>query len=354
MHHDSNQHERHRFRGITPWALLLILCCHAGLAMGEEVSSDDPSAPRPLAPLPVKPPEPDDNKSTPEKVTLGEQLFFDPRLSGDGSMSCATCHDPEKGWGDGLARAEGHGGKRLDRNTPTTLNVGFHDSFFWDGRVASLEEQALEPIRSPDEMNQDLDELVGKLQQIPEYARQFQDVFGTEVTTEAIGGALAAFQRTLVSTDSPFDRYLAGDKRALSPEARRGLELFQGEAGCIRCHDGPLLSDGRFHRLGVSFTDEGRAAVTGNPEDRARFRTPSLRDVAETGPYMHNGSIKTLDAVIEFYLRSIPASGPDGLTIDVEPVVGLSYSDVTALVAFLRSLSGTPPPAPQIRPATPE
>lgn len=132
------------------------------------------------------------------------------------------------------------------------------------------------------------------------------------------------------------------------------LELFQGEAGCIRCHDGPLLSDGRFHRLGVSFTDEGRAAVTGNPEDRARFRTPSLRDVAETGPYMHNGSIKTLDAVIEFYLRSIPASGPDGLTIDVEPVVGLSYSDVTALVAFLRSLSGTPPPAPQIRPATPE
>ena len=322
-------------------AVVAFLAVTLPYAVGMEQESR--SRPQALGPLPEKIPVPDDNRPTPAKVALGKQLFFDSRLSGDKSMSCATCHLPEKAWGDGLPRAVGHKGEILARNSPSLLNVGFHKSFFWDGRAATLEEQALAPITSPEEMNHDLGQLEVELNAIPGYRSQFRQVFDSDVTREGIARALAAFQRTLITGPSPFDRYLSGDKNALGSDARRGLELFQGEAGCVRCHSGPLLSDGEYYRLGVSQLDEGRSAVTTDPADRGKFRTPSLRNIAQTGPYMHDGSLRTLTEVVEFYLRNAPTSAPDGLTLDIEPLLGLSYMDVSALVAFLDSLTGDVP-----------
>ena len=300
-----------------------------------------------LVPLPLKVKAPNGNPTTSAKVELGKKLFFDPRLSGNNKMSCATCHMPEKAYGDGLALSPGADGKQLERNTQTCLNVGFFDSFFWDGRAKSLEEQALGPIQSKVEMNQDLDELEAELAAIPGYVSEFRNVFRTKPNRDEIAKALAAFQRTLVTEPSPFDRFLAGENDALSDEAKRGLELFRGDAGCIECHNGPLLSDGKFYRLGVSFKDEGRAKITGKKEDRYRFRTPSLRNIAETGPYMHDGSQKTLEDVVTFYFRGIPASGPNGLSLDTESLGFLSFSDIDLMVEFLRSLSGK---APKITP----
>ncbi|MEX0702352.1 MAG: cytochrome c peroxidase [Planctomycetales bacterium] len=297
----------------------------------------------PLVPLPRAVPDPKENPATPAKVALGKQLFFDPRLSGDDAMSCATCHLPEKGLADGRPHGVGRKEKPLARNTPGLWNVGFHASFFWDGRAATLEQQALAPIESPEEMNQDLDELERELNAVPGYARQFREVFGTAATREGTARALAAFERTLVAGPSPFDRYLAGEEQALSAEARRGLELFRGEAGCVRCHRGPLLSDGKFYRVGAGFRDAGRGGVTGKKEDRFAFRTPSLRNVAETAPYMHDGSRETLTEVVTFYFREVPAAAPDGLPLDVDPLLGQSFSDIAAVVAFLESLTGETP-----------
>jgi cytochrome c peroxidase len=296
-----------------------------------------------LVALPALVPAPEDNPSTAAKVELGKQLFFDPRLSGDNSMSCATCHLPKLAFADGRRRSEGFGGRELSRNTPGLLNVAFYDNYLWDGRARTLEEQALMPIQAADEMNQELDELEDELNAVPGYVKQFQTVFGTPVTRQGVAHALAAFQRTLVSRDSPFDRYLAGDEQALSLDARRGLELFRGSAGCIRCHNGPLLSDGKFYRLGVGHSDEGRGGVTGKQEDRYKFRTPSLRDVARTAPYMHDGSQRTLTEVVEFYYRTAPTQGPDGLPLDIAPLLDQSFMEIAEIVAFLESLTGKAP-----------
>ncbi|HUE71179.1 MAG TPA: cytochrome c peroxidase [Pirellulaceae bacterium] len=306
------------------------------------VTAEDRENKKPLVPLPKAVTSPADNPATPEKIALGKQLFFDPRLSGDNTMSCASCHLPDKAMGDGLPQAKGHGGKILARNTPTLLNVGFYERYVWDGRAKSLEEQSLGPIQSADEMNQDLGELERELSAVPGYVKQFDKVFGTKVTREGIAKALAAFERTLVTGPSPLDRYLAGEKSALSAEAKQGMDLFLGDAGCVRCHQGPLLSDGKLYRLGIGVGDEGLAAVTGKKEDRGKFRTPSLRNIAQTGPYMHDGSKKSLQEVVEFYYRGVPA-GARELPLDVEPLLGQSYSEIPALVAFLESLTGEAP-----------
>lgn len=297
----------------------------------------------PVEPLPAAATVPGDDSMPDAQVELGKQLFFDPRLSGDNTMSCASCHVPEKAFADGLALGKGHGGKSLSRNTPTVLNVAYYPRLLWDGRAKSLEEQALKPIEAADEMNQDLDELERELAAVPGYVEQFQAVFGTGITQDGIAKALAAFQRTLVTGPSPFDRYLQGDKTALSESAIRGWELFQNDAGCIRCHKGPLLSDGEFYRLGVGRSDDGRGAITGKPDDRGKFRTPSLRNVAQTAPYMHDGSQQTLTDVVTFYYRGVATASADGLPLDVEPLLGQSFSDIPDLVAFLESLSGEPP-----------
>ncbi len=307
------------------------------------IAEDDLTEKRRLAPLPEFAPSPEENPTTPEKIALGKQLFFDPRLSGDNKMSCATCHLPEKAFGDGLMQAKGHGDKTLKRNSQTLLNVAFYDRYFWDGRVKTLEEQALGPIQSPDEMNQEIGELEKELRAITGYVTQFREVFGSEVNRDGIAKSLAAFQRTLITKPSPFDRYLSGDKNAISAEAKRGLDLFVGSSGCIRCHHGLLLSDSDFYRLGVSFKDRGLAEITKMPEDQGKFRTPTLRNVAQTGPYMHNGSLKTLDDVVTFYYRGVPKRTPDYLPLDIEPLSGQSFSEISDLVAFLKSLTGEAP-----------
>lgn len=317
-------------------ALLTCLLCATSIAAPPTTVSE-------LVPLPKQTPSPASNPTTPAKINLGKKLFFDPRLSGSNTMSCATCHIPDKAYSDGLSVSPGKEGVPLKRNTPTCLNVGFFESLFWDGRAPSLEEQALVPIQSAEEMAQDLDALEQELARIPGYRQEFQSVFGGSPTRTTVAKALAAFQRTLVTGPSPFDEYLGGNDRALSKEAKRGLELFRGEAGCTDCHHGRLLSDGKFYRLGVAHRDRGRAKVTGKKEDRYRFRTPSLRNVAETAPYMHDGSLKTLEDVVTFYYRGIPDSGPDGLTPDTSALTSQSFSEIRPLVAFLQSLTGQYP-----------
>ena len=286
---------------------------------------------------------PKDNPTTPAKVALGKQLFFDPRLSGDNKMSCATCHLPTKAFADGLRFSKGNKGKPLSRNTQSALNVGHLSALFWDGRAGSLEQQALGPIQSADEMNQNLDALVKELQAVKGYARQFQKIFRRVVNKQDIAKSLAAFQRTLVTRNSPFDRYLAGDKNALSASAKAGLQLFKGDAGCIRCHNGPLLSDGKYYRIGAGRPDKGRGLVTKKRKDLYKFRTPPLRNVSETGPYMHDGSFQSLFDVVQFYYRGVPSRGPQGTKLDIEPLVGQSFSEIDSIVAFLKSLTGKAP-----------
>jgi mono/diheme cytochrome c family protein len=252
--------------------VLIVMLWVASVGWGGPVQTIDP--------LPESAASPADNPTTAEKAALGKVLFFDRRLSGDNTRSCASCHLPEKAFTDGLPRALGAGGKQLTRNTPTLVNVGFYADYFWDGRTRSLEQQALVPIQSAEEMNQNLDLLETELNSIPGYARLFRAAFGMPATKDAVAKALAAFERTLVSRTSAFDRYLAGDKNAISGEAQRGWDLFKGDAGCIRCHSGSTFSDGRFYRLGTAFTDKGRGAITGDKRTFYAFRTPGLRDVA--------------------------------------------------------------------------
>ncbi len=310
-------------------------------------------------------PVPAGNPQTPEKIELGKQLFFDRRLSGDGTMSCATCHDPEKGYSDDLAISLSYPTTRNWRNSPTLINVGFQTSLFHDGRARTLEEQALFPMMSAFEMNRNLDFLEEVIRSVPEYVGSFQKVFGGEVTRERIAMAIAAFERTLVSVDSPLDRFLRGDNEALSAEARKGYEIFTGKGRCADCHDGVNLADGRFYALNVPENreqekdprvaatrrfvakvsgygdyrtlteDPGRYLVTKDRKDWKAFRTPTLREIAKTGPYMHNGIFEDLDQVIGFFDQG----GGSGNTV-LKPL-RLSADEKRGLKTFLtEALSG--------------
>jgi cytochrome c peroxidase len=309
------------------------------------------------------------------QAELGRRLFFDRRLSGDGTMSCAVCHIPQEAYADGQALSVGYPTNKHWRNTQSLINTGYLSSFFWDGRSETLEEQALEPIHAVFEMNLDPDYLVARLEEDPQYLAHFQDVFASAPTRRTIAAALAAFERTLTVNDSPFDLFLTGEKTALSPQALRGAEIFFGErAGCARCHSGPLLSDGKFHNLGVGETDEllrdpqrratrnfflrrmgvepmnrdpGRYAVTREPSDLGAFRTPPLRQVAQTAPYMHNGSLEKLEEVIAFFDGG---GGDDPSKSSQLRPLNLSAAEKEELLAFLRSLSGT---VPVVRPPLP-
>jgi cytochrome c peroxidase len=272
---------------------------------------------------------------TPE-IALGRTLFFDPRLSGDGSLSCASCHDPKKRFSDGRPVAVGHARTRLKRNTPALLNLAGRAPYFWDGRTASLEAQALHPLVSPDEMAQDLAALERMLAADPAYAARFREAFGSEGGSRAtLARALAAFERTLVSTGSRYDRYLLGDTSALTAEEAWGLRLFAGKGECTTCHLGPLLTDNGFHNVGVAGDDPGRPEPLGDRGVRATFKTPSLRDVARTAPYFHNGSAATLEDVIAHYVRGGEAGAPQAR--DIHPLP-LTPEEQRALVAFLRAL----------------
>lgn len=305
---------------------------HAQPAMPD----DDELAQQPPLGL-EKLPESKSNSLTPAKVELGKQLFFDKRLSANDSQSCATCHDPAKGWSNAEPNAEGVEGERGNRNVPSIINAAYHMFFFWDGRAGSLEEQALGPIANPIEMNLPVDKAVEKIGEIDGYQKQFEEVFGEPVNGENLAAAIAAFERTVLSGNAPYDRYKAGDEDALSDKAKQGMELFFGKANCSACHIGPNFTDRAFHNVGVGFDqeeiDEGRFAISGLGGDRGAFKTPSLREVAQTGPYMHDGSLETLEEVIDYYDKG----GNPNPQLDEEIFeMNLDDEQKEALVAFLR------------------
>ena len=294
------------------------------------------------SPPPV--PIPADNPQTDAKVRLGAQLYFDTRLSADHTISCATCHDPKTGWANHNPTDTGIRGQVGGRNSGTIIDSGYMTFQFWDGRALSLEEQALGPIHNPIEMGETLENVVRKLNAIPGYREEFQTVFGTDVNTDGIAKAIAAFERTIVSGPSPYDRYIGGDKKAMSAEAIRGMEIFNGKGHCSPCHSGPMFSDQWFHNIGVGMDapepNAGREAITKEPEDRGRFKTPGLRNVAATHPYLHDGSEKTLMDVVEFYNRGgIQNPNLDPLMFPLK----LTQKEKNDLVAFLEALTGPYP-----------
>ena len=284
---------------------------------------------------------PPDNPVTREKAALGRRLFFDTRLSADHSRACADCHRPELAFSDGKRVPVGIQGRRGTRNAPAILNRTYGRSFFWDGRAATLEDQVLQPIQHPKEMGADLPTVVERLRADATYRRHFGDVFGRPPDVRALSSALATYVRTIFSGASPYDRYESGETTALNPLAQHGLRLFRGKARCTACHSGSNFTDEDFHNTGVSWGrgpyDPGRIVVTGVPEDMGRFKTPTLREIDRTAPYMHDGSIATLDEVLDLYNRGGNAN--PYLDRNTRPL-SLTATEMRALVAFLKSLSG--------------
>lgn len=324
---------------------------------------------------------PRNNPMTSAKIELGRKLFFDARLSADGRISCASCHDPKLAFTDGRAVAEGIAGRRGARNSPSLLNAMFNTGQFWDGRVDALEDQAVQPLVNPLEMgNGAYDEVVNRLRAIPEYRVEFRSVFGAEVKIELIGKAISAYERTLVSGDAPFDRFVAGDQTAISEAARRGFALFRGRARCSRCHTFndalPFFTDFNYHNTGVAMNhpnfdklsrqayaaiesdkakelidalakqeggqEMGRVLITYQVFDIGSYRTPSLRNIALTAPYFHDGSAKTLADVVRFYNEG----GRQNINREWDlNALALTEDEQRDLAAFLGSLTGRMPNA---------
>jgi len=336
------------------------------LALPGTLGAQQLQLPKPLQMLPAQ---------DPAKVELGKALFFDRRLSGDGTVSCAVCHIPDEAFADGRKISSAYPTNKHWRHTNSLLNVGYLHTFFWDGRSKGLEDQAQGPIHSSFEMNLNPRYLVAKLREIPEYQQLFEQAWGGGVSLERIVGSLSAFERTLLAIDSPFDRFLKGETEALSADARQGMTIFYGNRGnCSKCHTGSLLTDQKFYNLGVAELpelisdpqhrstrnfflgemgvelmerDPGHYAVTHKKRDMGAFRTPPLRQVEQTGPYMHNGSFASLAEVIEFFNQG---GGTDPNKTELLKPLGLTAEEKLALEAFLRSLTGTyqpvhaPPP----------
>lgn len=312
---------------------------------------------------------PKSNPMSPEKVTLGRALFFDKRLSRDGTVSCAVCHDPARAFTDSNVIAEGVGATKGTRNSPTILNSVFSELLFWDGRARSLEEQVNHPLMSTFEMGMGSgEELVARVSSIPGYGRRFRKVFKSEdIDLDKIAKAIAAYERTLLSGNSPFDRFITGNNTAITDAQRRGWQLFNGKARCIECHthsaSNPFFTDNKFHNTGVAaadsifetlinnltrsatplllahsagFSELGRYTVTKQQTDIGAFKTPTLRDVELTSPYMHNGSLKTLIDVVRFYNRG---GNPNShLDTSMQPLK-LTDAELNDLVEFMRALT---------------
>ena len=286
-------------------------------------------------------PFPADNPYSAEKAALGEMLFFDPRLSGANYISCASCHNPALSWGDGLPRGIGHGMTVLGRRTPTILNAAWADLLMWDGRKANLEEQALGPMSAPVEMNQDLGQLPTKLGAIAGYREAFDKTFpGEGLTVQNVAKAIATYERTVVSGTAPFDRWIAGHEHAISAAAKRGFVLFNTKANCVACHTGWNFTDSSFRDIGLPDADRGRAAIVDLPSMEHAFKTPTLRDVDRRAPYMHDGSVKTLMAVVEHYDKGgVPRPS---LSDEIKPL-HLTAQEKSDLVEFMQTLDGDNP-----------
>lgn len=297
---------------------------------------------RALYKRPTEIPFPGENPYNYAKASLGEMLFFDPRISGANYISCASCHNPAFSWGDNLPRGIGYGMTVLGRRTPTILNAAWADLLMWDGRKATLEDQALGPISAPPEMNQDLQTLPGKLTAIAGYREQFAAVFpGQGITVETIGKAIATYERTIVSGTAPFDEWIAGKESAISDPAKRGFLVFNTKGNCAACHSGWNFTDNSFRDIGLADADLGRGKILDLPSMQHAFKTPTLRDIDRRGPYMHDGSLSTLMAVVEHYDRG--GEERPSRSGEVHPLQ-LSQEEKDDLVTFLHTLTGTSPP----------
>ena len=297
---------------------------------------------RPPLGLDLYRPIPEDNPPTLKKVKLGKKLFGDKLLSRNRRLACRGCHQPKKAFTDGRAKPVGVYGRRGNRSVPTLVNRAYGRAFFWDGRTSTLEEQVVKPIESESEMDMTVPEAVERLNHKRRYRKMFRQAFGREINGEDLARALASYVRTIHSGNSPFDRYIYGDRNALSNEARRGLKVFRGKGNCTVCHIGPTLTDEEFHNTGVAWRDgklqdEGRFAITGDSNQRGAFKTPTLREVARSAPYMHDGSLATLRDVIDFYSdggRKNPYRDKE-----IWPLK-LTSQEKSDLLAFLKSLTG--------------
>jgi cytochrome c peroxidase len=320
------------------------------IALAVAVHGAEPALPRlPLGLQATAAFVPDDNPLTPEKIALGKQIFWDKRWSRNGTVACVSCHDPGHGWADPRQFSVRWDGSPTPRHSPTLVNRLFSDVQQWAGTRTTLEDQVVKASDSTPEL------AVKHLGAIAGYREQFRRVFGTEVTIDGIAKAVAAYERMIVSGNSAYDRFRAGDAAALSPAARRGLALFEGKANCVRCHAGFNFTDESYHNLGVGMEsdkpDLGRYAVTKREEHRGAFKTPSLRDVARHPPYMHDGSVKTLEDVIALYNRG---GAPNRwLSGEIKPLA-LGATEQADLVAFLRALDGEVSPAVSSPPTLPE
>lgn len=333
--------------------LILGLAIGTALAACERPAADWEVA-NPLLPLPEPPlgiesrltelPDP----PTPERVRLGRWLFYDARLSADGTVSCATCHHPENAFSESTPVSTGIGGQKGGRKAPSFVNQAWtvYPHFFWDGRSFSLEDQALGPVQNPIEMGNTLQAMIVTLQGSDNYARYFEEAFGTgEITPDRVAKAIADYERTRMSGNSAWDRWKhGGDEAAVSELVKRGDELFLGKATCNKCHLGQNFTDSRFHNLGIGWdsesqtlADEGRYVVSEEEEDRGAFKTPTLRDVSKHAPYMHDGSLATLREVVEHYNQGgIPNPY---LSPRIQPLK-LTEAEIDALVAFMEALDG--------------
>jgi len=349
-------------------ALALGLACVLGLvAVASAGETPSPAATRKAIGQPGPVPVPEDNPLTEAKVKLGQKLFRDTRLSGDGSLSCQSCHLPDHGFAVPTATGPAYPSMTERRNSPTLINVAYNRPLIWDGRAGSLDKQALGPIKNVLHLNNNLDLLAEQLKTDEGYRKAFESAFGdSDITPRRIGQAIASYERTLVFEDSPLDQYMAGDQEALGEAEKRGLALFMGKGNCITCHNGPNLTDNQFYNLGVPdehVTDDsaalasirfdakrlgmegwasleedpGRQAVTKDPADRGKFRTMGLRNIKQSAPYMHNGALDSLEAVVAFYNRG-GGDHPNKSAL-MEPL-GLSEDEQADLVAFLEALTG--------------
>src|SRR5262249_38551913 len=320
----------------------------SALSLGALVLAGDPSVPKDTLPaalavdvIPLGLPArdvPKDNPLTDVRAALGRRLFFDPILSADQTVACASCHRPDKGFSSGDAQPRGIRNQALKRKAPTLFNRAYGTAFFWDGRETTLEAQALKPIEDPTEMGAKLPYVVKRLQEHQEYKTQFEKAFPDGVTAANLGKAIAGFERVLLRGDSVIDRFRRkGDHAALKPAERHGLWIYESKGRCWRCHSGSNFTDEQFHNTGVSWgkDDLGRFAVSKNDNDRGKFKTPTLRGVGLTGPYMHDGSLKTLDDVVEFYTRG---GGANPNLDSVLGPLGLTKEELSDLVAFLKAL----------------
>jgi cytochrome c peroxidase len=285
-------------------------------------------------------PFPKDNPYTPQKMALGKKLYFDTRISVSSAQSCASCHNPGFGWADGLPVGVGHGMAKLGRRSPTIINAAWGAVFMWDGRLATLEEQALGPIQSPGEMNMPIEQLMERLASIAEYKPLFAAAFpGESISPQTLAQAIATFERTVVSARAPFDDWIDGNEQAISEEAKRGFAIFNTKAQCSSCHEGWNFTNDGFQDIGLMSDDVGRGKFL--PEVlkmQHAFKTPGLREISRRGPYMHDGSIATLEQVVEHYDEG-GVKRPS--RSDLMKPLGLSTQDKSDLIAFLKTLTSS-------------